>query len=560
MMKRRTSLVVLVATLAVISLTLLTTPAAAATFIVTRFDDPPPGNCDPNDCSLREAVIAANTAAGADIIQLSAGTYTLSIPGTAEDAAANGDLDVTDPLTIQGTGRDATIINAGGAATNEAHFEVMASLTMSMLTITGGANTPGLDYDSVSGIGLRGTGTLTLTDVAITGNTTAATGCCSGITGESGSTMTLTNVDITNNTSGSNCCAGIVATSDITLTNVRINGNRSENCCVGVTANGTLNFTNVEIVDNFSADGCCAGIVASLDDPSTLTNVTVARNTAGGADFDCCAGVTTSGTLTLKNATVADNSTVDCCAGVWSSGTNSLNNVTVVRNVANSDNNNVGGDDDGSGVVHTGGTFTIQNTLVHSNTVGTGAMGPDCFGTITSGGYNIIGTTADCTFTPSTGDQLGVNPLLGALADNGGFVPTVPIQKGSPAVNGGNPAVPGSGGSACEAADARGLARNCDIGAYELTFCRKVAVNRIGTTGNDSLRGTAGRDGMLGFGGKDALRGKGGKDGLCGGPGKDLLKGGAGKDILDGGPGKDLCVGGPGRDKARSCEKRKSIP
>jgi hypothetical protein len=45
------------------------------------------------------------------------------------------------------------------------------------------------------------------------------------------------------------------------------------------------------------------------------------------------------------------------------------------------------------------------------------------------------------------------------------------LEPGSPAINAGDPAVPGSGGSACEANDQRGIARpqngRCDIGAYE---------------------------------------------------------------------------------------------
>jgi CSLREA domain-containing protein len=39
-------------------------PALAGTFAVTRFDDPPPDGCATNGCSLREAVIAANSNPG----------------------------------------------------------------------------------------------------------------------------------------------------------------------------------------------------------------------------------------------------------------------------------------------------------------------------------------------------------------------------------------------------------------------------------------------------------------------------------------------------------------
>src|SRR5437764_864577 len=46
--------------------------ALAETLTVTRTDDPPPSNCEPGNCSLREAVNAANNDGGATI-QLQAG-------------------------------------------------------------------------------------------------------------------------------------------------------------------------------------------------------------------------------------------------------------------------------------------------------------------------------------------------------------------------------------------------------------------------------------------------------------------------------------------------------
>src|SRR4051812_24455603 len=40
--------------------------ASASTFTVPRADDPIPGTCDVGDCSLREAIMAANASAGPD--------------------------------------------------------------------------------------------------------------------------------------------------------------------------------------------------------------------------------------------------------------------------------------------------------------------------------------------------------------------------------------------------------------------------------------------------------------------------------------------------------------
>ena len=77
------------------------------------------------DCSLREAIVAANTntavdgcTAGdsgvVDVINVPADIYNLTIEGPDEDQAVTGDLDVTEGVRIQGAGRNATIIDAGG--------------------------------------------------------------------------------------------------------------------------------------------------------------------------------------------------------------------------------------------------------------------------------------------------------------------------------------------------------------------------------------------------------------------------------------------------------------
>ncbi|MDZ7733127.1 MAG: hypothetical protein U5R31_08420 [Acidimicrobiia bacterium] len=68
---------------------------------------PGDGLCDTGDgtCSLRAAVQETNATPGADTVTIAAGVDpTLSITGTGEDAAATGDLDITDDLTLDGNG------------------------------------------------------------------------------------------------------------------------------------------------------------------------------------------------------------------------------------------------------------------------------------------------------------------------------------------------------------------------------------------------------------------------------------------------------------------------
>ncbi|MEA2418918.1 MAG: hypothetical protein QOE60_1124, partial [Thermoleophilaceae bacterium] len=70
--------------------------AQARTYEVTVRTDHKPDGCSVVECTLREAVIAANKHRGADTIELpSRNRYELSLASTGEDRAANGDLDIT---------------------------------------------------------------------------------------------------------------------------------------------------------------------------------------------------------------------------------------------------------------------------------------------------------------------------------------------------------------------------------------------------------------------------------------------------------------------------------
>jgi CSLREA domain-containing protein/uncharacterized repeat protein (TIGR02543 family) len=105
------------------------TPSAhAATFIVTKTEDTNDGVCDA-DCSLREAIIAANADPAADTITLGAGTYLLTIAGTYENAAADGDLDITSSITLNGAGAEQTIIDGSGfpAENREGVFHILSA-------------------------------------------------------------------------------------------------------------------------------------------------------------------------------------------------------------------------------------------------------------------------------------------------------------------------------------------------------------------------------------------------------------------------------------------------
>lgn len=72
-----------------------------------------------------------------------------------------------------------------------------------------------------------------------------------------------------------------------------------------------------------------------------------------------------------------------------------------------------------------------------------------------------------------------------------------------------------------------------------LPTCQGLEATRIGTTGNDILRGTQGPDVIIGLGGMDYIEARGGDDVVCAGPGDDQVLPGPGSDTVDGGDGVD---------------------
>jgi hypothetical protein len=122
-----------------------------------------------------------------------------------------------------------------------------------------------------------------------------------------------------------------------------------------------------------------------------------------------------------------------------------------------------------SGIWLETGALTLRNSIVANNK---GANNFVSTGTFTSQGYNLSNAWNGLSTQPTdlTGD-----PLLDALADNGGGTQTHALLPDSPAIDAGDAAN-------CPATDQRGAARNdlgCDIGAYELKYTNSPTVRRI---------------------------------------------------------------------------------
>jgi len=174
------------------------------------------------------------------------------------------------------------------------------------------------------------------------------------------------------------------------------------------------------------------------------------NNSTGGAIY------TRNSNLAIANSTFTDNSSKGIGGAIGdSSGTTAtvltISNSTFYDNVAYGYKVDHGS---GSNIYHFAGEFHLSNSILG------GQYGDDCYTPRSPLDTNSNNLIEDDSCSPAlTGD-----PLLGALADNGGYTKTMAPMAGSPALG---------AGSSCEILDQRGYTRDsaCEIGAYEKVGC-----------------------------------------------------------------------------------------
>ena len=398
-----------------VALAMLCSPALAGTWYVNGVYGDDGNNCKTKTTACATIGHAISLAASGDTIQIVAATYqeNLSIPFN---------------LTLNGAKAATTIVDG----TNTANvFTVGAgiSLTLSNLTIKNGVGYSG-------GGGIDNSGTLTVnrsnfyTNTALSGGAVLNTG-----------TATISNSNLSGNSpyfSGhSASCGAIDNRSTMTITNSTFYSNYANN--------------------NYTAGGAiCNGGALAITGTTFNTNSSQGNNGGyGGAIFNYA------GTLTVTNSTFSANAATTSGGAIYSQGgTVQISNSTFGINPATS-----GGG--GGALSNAGNSVLIQNSIVAN--IG---YGGNCAGTITSDGYN-LSSDSTCNFS-STGDLNNKNPKLGALHKNGGPTETMALQKGSPALDAGNPAGCRDFAGSLLTTDQRGLPRpgggettGCDMGAYE---------------------------------------------------------------------------------------------
>lgn len=287
--------------------------AAPMTFTVTKTADTNDGTCN-SDCSLREAVVAANANPGPDTINLPAGDYKLSRTGTGENGSATGDLDIHGDTTLTGAGARQTTIDG------QQIDRVIEIGTPSVI------------------MGLPAGPTVIVSGVTVTGGKTAQGEFGGGISiSQSNASLTLRESAVTGNNSGGGggfgVGGGIYDAGSLTVERSVIDHNQATDQGGGVAVDrGTASFTNVTFANNAvngpQPSGGGGGLFVASDQPVSLLNVTIAYNSVPGNSF-AGGGIASQpgsevGTpdVTATNTIVAQNSSRDCSQTIKTGGHN----------------------------------------------------------------------------------------------------------------------------------------------------------------------------------------------------------------------------------------------
>ncbi|HUT88817.1 MAG TPA: choice-of-anchor Q domain-containing protein [Thermoguttaceae bacterium] len=486
--------------------------------------------------TLRAAIMEANALAGDDSITLPVGTYRLTSPGTGEDAARTGDLDITGNLTITGATAATTIIDAavidrvldvfggvtlglshvtiaggncrpyGGGINNRGTVTIDHSTLSSNYAWVGGAlyNSEGtvvithstLSTNSASVVGDGGAiynsaGTVAITDSTISNNSVTETyGSHGGGICNHDGTLTITNSAFSRNSASSgtygryDAYGGAIYNDGgtATITSSTLSDNYAKTSGAGIANSaGTVSMSNTRLYSNLASSG--AGIYNDDSGTVTLTGTTVYGNTAkallayGGGICNLGMATITGSRLEANRATSTYANYVSIGGGIYNYGTLTIADTTLSWNSATSTQYTSSG-----GGVYNSGTATISRSRLSSNY----ANGKDAYGGgIFHSRYGTLAITNSTLSGNSASHNLGYDGSGGGLYDELG---TATITNGTLSANSATRAGGGiySGGSLLDLRNTIISGNMSPIGPNVSEGVRSQGHNLIGDTSGSS--------------------------------------------------------------------------
>jgi CSLREA domain-containing protein len=512
---RRSIVVKAGARIASIVMLLIALSAHGVTFTVTGPDDPAPNGCLPGDCSLREAILAANDNASVDVVEVPAGNYDL----------ARGTLTVSGSVSVHGA--DGTTIEGDGTFPV---FDVVGpiSVTLSTLEVLGhGAHAVDIDrqtdmtLDSITvpepedAVHVTdpdgGTGSLAIRDSEIHADVDCGGGNACRISGSairslragfnpSSIDVEIVRSSIDGDLGGSSGAdfetSGMVTISDSTIHNgsgLRFLGLAPSSVLLDhivFTGNyfPVLAFvpTSITVVDSTFSDNVAdtfvpsypAAILAAAGAHLDISNSTFFRNTGSGLVGGAVL-VMGAAHVAIRNSTFSDNSFSAAAAAAGARGAavgyNSdsdgtqvtLQHVTIVA-PASAPHGILG-----TAIGGTGGGSDLVLTVLNSIVQGTCSLDADAMDT-NVGNIESPGNTCDFDTGLNRIKVTTVALALGSLDDHGGATRTYLPGPLSTAIDNAAPKF-------CLGVDQRGYQRpfgdGCDVGAVERDAEDRVFAN-----------------------------------------------------------------------------------
>ena len=438
----------------------------------------------PGNCTLRDAALAA---LDGDTINFDASISLITLAGgTVETTAVN----------IIGPGASSLTITTTAAAGSYDLFSVegIGDAVISGLTVTKNRikslNDGKFTLDGVTVSGSTGAyggalyagndGELEIIDSTFENNTATTNGGAVYIYNDNDATISGSTFTNNESLADGGAIFGEIHY-NVTIVDCTITGNSAADDGGGLALDNkkpdnVLSITDTTIDANDADLG--GGLRIDAQDPLivSITNSTVSNNTAqtdAGIGFDD-PGIT----ATINNSTISANAALYGSGGVYIGSGSSLtvNQSTISAN--SSAGSYTGTDGGGIQLGDNTSVVTLSGSIVSGNSSGVaGAADFGLYSSLASDTASITATNSligevDSRITVNgTNNVSSTNPMLGALANNGGPTKTMALLTGSPAIDAGpNPVATFTGNEFDQrgAGYARIVGGLVDIGAFEL--------------------------------------------------------------------------------------------
>jgi CSLREA domain-containing protein len=382
-------------------------------------------NLSDNLTTLREAIFATNTVPGADTIEFEP---SLTAGGPVKISLTQGELAITDSLTISGRGSGLLTINGSGQSRVFNVTTKLGDVSFVGLTVARGTAL------SIGGAGLLVTAhNVLFSDLVLSENIALAGNSGGGalvtadsiriehssfvgnqsLSGSGGGLFTLGATTIVSSQFRSNSArlgGGLAGTSAVQLTDSTIEQNSTSGSGGGIwmNGNGSLTVTNSVIRGNKALAGAAGGSGGGIGGEARVT-VIGSQIIENESSFNG-GGIGVRNQVTIQNSIVSGNNAALNGGGVYASGALSVTNSQISNNSAGTEANAISY---GGGIFvspNTSAAAIIENTTISGNFASRGGGGISARSNVQT--LNILSSTISGNTARKSGGIIAANLLL----------------------------------------------------------------------------------------------------------------------------------------------------